>query len=230
MWTRNAALSLVVLALALAPAASSAQHVTLSPERSCYGARQVISLTGHGFTPDGDVSLSIEGQQVGMGIADYDGVFSATMRAPAIPFAVVSLRFTATDQTYRLNRATATVRLASLGVVVTPRTGDPSRTRRIRARGFFGGDVLYAHVRRGDRTRDVRLGALGGPCRSLDVRRRLFPPGVDTGRYTLRFDTNPDSSARAGRNVTYAVTIARARRASAASATGVREGWRLMTP
>lgn len=228
MWTRTAALAFSLLALASAPAAASAQHVTLSSDRSCYGAHQVISLTGSGFTPDGDVSLSIEGQQVGTGIADYDGVFGATMRAPAFPFPVVSMRFTATDQTYRLNRATAEVTLVSLGLAVTPRTGDPSRTRRIRARGFFGGEVLYAHVRRGDRTRDVRLGALRGACRRLDVRRRLFPPGVDTGKYTLRFDTNPDSSTRSGRNVTYAVTI-RAAHAGLASAAGVREHWRLVT-
>jgi hypothetical protein len=230
VWTRSAALSFVLLALAATPATASAQNVTLSPDRACYGARQVISLTGTGFTPDGDVALSVEGQQVGVGIADYDGVFSATMRAPSIPLSMLTLRFTATDQTYLLNRATAAVRLASLGVAVTPRTGDPSRTRRIRARGFFGGDALYAHVRRGDRTRDVRLGALHGACRSLDVSRRLFPPGVDTGKYTLRFDTNPDGAVPAGRNVTYAVTIARAARGATASAAGVREHWRLLTP
>ena len=229
MWTRTAALAVSLLALTLAPATASAQSVTLSSERSCYGARQVISLTGEGFTPDGDVALSLEGQQIGIGIADYDGVFGAVMRAPAIPLPMLALRFTATDQTYRLNRATAVVRLVSLGVAVRPRTGDPSRTRRIRARGFFGGRALYAHIRRGARTRTVRLGALSGPCRSLDVRRRLFPPGLGTGKYSLRFDTSPDSRARAGRNVTYAVTIARAGRAGAAGAAGVREHWRLVT-
>lgn len=230
MWTRSAALSVVVLATAVAPATALAQNVTLSSDRSCYGARQMISLTGHGFTPDGDVALSVEGQQVGIGIADYDGVFSATMRAPAIPLSVLTLRFTATDQTYLLNRATTPVRLASLGVAVTPRTGDPSRTRRIRARGFFGGEVLYAHVRRGNRTRDVMLGALRGPCGSLDVRRRLFPPGVGTGKYTLRFDTNPLGIVRGVRNVTYSVTIAGPRRSRAASAVGARESWRRVTP
>lgn len=229
MWTRSAALSVVLVALAMAPATALAQNVTLSPDRSCYGARQMISLTGHGFTPDGDVALSVEGQQIGIGIADYDGIFSATMRAPAIPLSVLTLRFTATDQTYLLNRATAPVRLASLGVAVTPRTGDPSRTRRIRARGFFGGETLYAHVRRGGRTRNVHLGALQGPCRSLDVRRRLFPAGIDTGKYTLRFDTSRQNVPQAGRSVTYSVTISSAGHGNTASAAGVRERWELVT-
>lgn len=230
MWTRSAVLTVALAVLAAAPAAASAQNVSLTPDRSCYGARQMISLTGHGFTPDGDVALSVEGQQVGIGIADFDGVFSAQMRAPAIPLPVLTLRFTATDQTYLLNRATAAVRLASLGVAVTPRTGDPSRVRRIRARGFFDGDVLYAHVRRSGRTRNVRLGALRGPCRSLDVRRRLFPVGVDTGRYTLRFDTSPRGAQWAGRSVTYSVTISGAARGDEASTSSVRERWKLVTP
>lgn len=228
MWTRSASLSAVLAVLAVAPAAAPAQNVTLSADRPCYGARQAIELTGSGFTPDGDVALSLEGQQVGVGVADYDGVFTATMRAPVIPFNLLTLRFTATDQTYRLNRASAAVRLVSLDVLVTPRTGDPTRVRRIRARGFFGGEALYAHVRRGDRTRSVRLGALGGPCGSLDVRRRLFPPRVGTGRYTLRFDTNPVSGMRGGRSVTYAVTIAGPRRGKAAAA-GVSERWTRVT-
>jgi len=181
VWTRSAALPVVLVALAVAPATALAQSVTLSPDRPCYGARQTISLTGSGFTPDGDVALSVEGQQIGTGVADYDGIFAATMRAPAIPLSLLALRFTATDQTYRLKRASATVRLAALDVVVTPRTGDPARVRRIRARGFFDGDALYAHIRRG------------------------------------------------GRSVTYTVTIAGAERGKA-SAAGVRERWKLVTP
>jgi hypothetical protein len=230
VWTRTTALAVVLAALTVAPGAASAQNVSLSPDRSCYGARQMISLTGHGFTPDGDVALSVEGQQVGIGVADYDGVFSATLRAPAIPLSLLTLRFTATDQTYLLNRASTAVRLASLGVAVTPRTGDPSRVRRVRARGFFGGEALYAHVRRRGHTRNVWLGALKGACRSLDVRRRLFPPGVDTGEYTLRFDTNPREVPRVGRSVTYSVTISSAGGGRMASAARVRERWRLVAP
>lgn len=226
MWTRSTALSAVLVALAVAPATALAQDVTLSPDRPCYGARQMISLTGNGFTPDGDVALSLEGQQIGVGVADYDGVFTATMRAPAIPLSLLMLRFTATDQTYLSNRASAAVRLVSLDVAISPQTGDPTRVRRIRAHGFFGGEALYVHVRRGGRTRSARLGKLSGPCGSLDVRRRLFPPRVGLGKYTLRFDTNPASTSRRGRSVTYAVTIAGPKRGRKASAAGVTESWR----
>jgi hypothetical protein len=201
----------------------------LESDRPCYGAHQVISLTGYGFTPDGDVALSVDGQQLGIGSADYDGVFSASLRAPVLPFAAMLLRLTATDQTYLLNRASAAVRLTSLDVDVTPTTGAPSRPRRIRARGFFDGSALYAHIRRGGRTRNVRIGRLHGPCHRLDVTRRLFKPGVRAGDYRLHFDTYRRFYGAADVRVTYAVTIAKAGRATSASA-GARERWARVSP
>lgn len=224
----RSAVAAVVL-MAFAPPLASAQGVLLEADRPCYGAHQVISLTGYGFTPDGDVALSVDGQQLGIGIADYDGVFAASLRAPTLPFSEVLLRLTATDQTYLLNRASAPVRLTSLGVMVTPTTGVPSRPRRIRARGFFDGSTLYAHIRRDGRTRNVRLGALRGPCRRLDVTRRLFRPGVRAGAYRLHFDTSRRYLRSAGARVTYAVTIAKAGTASASS-TGARERWAQVSP
>jgi hypothetical protein len=230
VWIRSAALTTALAATCLAPAAASGQNVMLTSDRSCYGPNQVISLTGYGFTPDGDVALSADGQQLGLGIADYDGLFSASLRAPALPFATLPLRFTATDQTYLLNRASTTVRLTSLGVRVTPRTGVPSRPRRIRARGFFNGRTLYAHVRHAGRTRNVRLGNLRGACRQLDVTRRLFRPGVRAGAYTLHFDTSRRYFPAAGSRVTYAVTISSNRGKASASAAAASERWVQTSP
>lgn len=208
--------------LLFAPAAASAQSLALDADRPCYRGNQTISLSGYGFTPDGDVALSAGGQQLGLGMADYDGLFAASLRAPALPFPEVELRFTATDQTYLLNRASAVVRLTSLSVRVTPATGDPAQPRRIRARGFFGGRTLYAHVRRGDRVRNLRVGRLSGACRRIDATRRLFPPGVDPGAYKLHFDTNrrfvPDTGGAT--RITYAVKIA-ARGAGIVSASAI---------
>ncbi len=229
MRIRRAALSATLVALLAAPAAS-AQNAVLETDRSCYGPRELISLTGYGFTPDSDVALSADGQQLGIGVADYGGLFMASLRAPSLPFAEIVLRFTATDQTYLLNRASARVRLTSFDVNVTPTTGVPSRPRRIRARGFFGGQTLYAHIRRGDRVRNVRVGALTGACRKLNVTRRLFPPSVRDGAYRLHFDTSRRYFRSADTRITYAVKIStRGGRASAAAA-DIREQWVRVTP
>jgi hypothetical protein len=230
VWIRHAVVSLACLAGLALPPAAGAQGLVLESDRSCYGKNQIISLTGYGFTPDGEVALSADGQQLGIGYADYDGIFMASLRAPALPFSWLAMRFTATDQTYLLNRASTTIRVTSLGVQVTPRTGIPSRPRRIRAHGFFNGDTLYAHVRHAGRTRNVRLGNLSGPCQRLDVVRRLFRPGVQAGSYTLHFDTYRRYFAAPGARVTYAVTIASAPAKGRAAAAGPRERWVQLTP
>lgn len=236
MSTSRVVLSAALLALLATPSAASGQNLALDPDRSCYAPHQVISLTGYGFTPDGDVALSAGGQQIGIGAADYDGLFSARLRAPALPFAEAALRFTATDQTYLLNRASTLVRLTSVGVRVTPTTGDPARPRRVRARGFFTGSTLYAHVRHRNRVRNLRVGRLSGPCRRVDATRRLFPPGVDPGAYTLHFDTNRRFVREDGgaARITYAVKIAArsgARTATASGDAGARtERWTLLSP
>jgi hypothetical protein len=226
----RAALFATTLALVVPPAAAQAQGLGLDPDRSCYGAHQVISLNGWGFTPDGEVALSAGGQQLGIGVADYDGVFAATLRAPALPFPEAELRFTATDQTYLLNRVSAVVRLTSLGVRVTPTTGDPALPRRIRARGFFGGRTLYAHIRRDGRVRNLRVGRLSGACRRVDATRRLFRAGVRPGAYSLSFDTNRRFYRAGGgaARITYAVEIAR-RSPARASGTAHTERWTLLS-
>ncbi len=231
MKTRRTALQAILAACLIAPASASAQYVALEADRPCYAPGETVSLTGYGFTPDGDVGLSAGGMQLGFGIADYDGLFRATMRAPRLPFPQVGLRFTATDQTYRLNRASAEIQLTSHGVRVTPTTGDPTHPRRIRARGFFGGRALYAHVRRGDRVRSLRVGRLTGACRRIDATRRLFPPGADPGAYKLDFDTNRRFLGEADRQISYAVKVAAAggARTARASATGARTAtWTLL--
>jgi len=225
-------LSAMLPALLMGPANAHAQSLALDADRGCYGPGQRISLTGYGFTPDGDVALSAGGQQLGIGIADYDGIFAASLRAPALPFFEAELRFTATDQTYLLNRASTVVRLTSLGVRVTPATGDPARPRRIRARGFFGGRTLYAHVRRGDRVRNLRIGPLRGACRRADATRRLFPPSTDPGAYKLHFDTSRRFEPGVGgvARITYAVTIASAPNRSGAERASHSERWTLLAP
>lgn len=229
MITRRNAMQALLAACLIAPASANAQYVEIESDRACYAPGQVVSLTGYGFTPDGDVALSAGGLPLGFGIADYDGMFRATIRAPRLPFFQVELRFTATDQTYRLNRASTTVQLTSHGVRVTPTTGDPSHPRRIRARGFFGGRNLYAHIRRGDRVRSVRVGRLTGACRRIDVTRRLFPAGVDPGSYKLDFDTNRRFLGEAASQISYAVRIAASDGTGAARASAAGGGPRTAT-
>ena len=198
---------LCLAALLVGPTAASAQGLALEPDRGCYAPNQLIELTGYGFTPDSEVALHGGGLPLGWGFADYDGIFRAEVRAPALPFPEAELRFTAIDGTYRLNRASTYVRLTSVGVRIGRRSQSPSAPLRIRARGFFGGRTLYAHVRRGERVRTVRVGRLRGACRRLAVSRRLFGPAARAGSYRVHFDTVRRYARDPGRRVTYSVRI-----------------------
>ena len=204
---RTAGLLLIAWLAMAAPAA--AQGMFLDSDRRCYAPHQPIDLTGYGFTPDGEVALIGGGLTLGYGFADYDGIFRAEMRAPALPFPLAELRLTAVDQTYRLNRASTTVRLTSVAVRVGPRDAAPGEPLRIRARGFFDGRVLYAHVRRGERVRNVRIGRLRGACRRLSVTRRLFGADARPGTYRVHFDTVRRYAPAPGRRVTYSMRVAR---------------------
>jgi hypothetical protein len=156
----------------------------------CYASGESVLLSGSGFTPQGRVTLSASGQQLTTVDADPDGGFTVRVQTPGAFFGTTRLRFTATDRAQPGLSDGATVRIADTDVVVTPEIGGPSQLRRIRAWGFFGSDVVYAHVKRrgAERARNIRLGKPRGACGVLDTQRRLFPHTPRPGAYTLQFD------------------------------------------
>jgi hypothetical protein len=194
---RSAAALAVSAALAAVPSTASAAaespppSATLDTSYPCYASGESVLLSGAGFTPQGRVTLSASGQQLTTIDADPDGSFTVRVQTPGAFFGTTRLRFTATDRAQPGLSDSATVRIADTDVVVTPEVGSPSRPRRIRAWGFFGSDVVYAHVKRrgAARARNIRLGKPRGACGVLDTQRRLFPHSPRPGAYTLQFDS-----------------------------------------
>jgi hypothetical protein len=204
------------------------QAATLTSDRPCYGPAQRVSLSGTGFTPSGRVALTAGGRQLGIGDADPAGLFRADLVAPTISGPERVDSFVATDQTDLAITATTPIRLTALRVDVKPKRADPGRVRRIAARGFTTGNTLYAHVRRGTRKRNVRIGRLKGACGTLSVRKRILSSGAPPGVYRVQFDSRRRYSARTAPQVTFLVTVfrrARGSHASAASSGG--ERWAL---
>ena len=113
-------------------------------------------------------------------------------------------------------------------MTVTPGSGRASRRRRIRATGFTTGRTLYAHIRRGGRTRrNVRVGRLRGACRSVSARRRLLR-GLRPGTYRVQFDVARRYKRTRRQRVLFNVSIFRtfsSARAGAAASTSDR--WKL---
>ena len=208
------ALAIVALAVpAAAPAAS------LGVSKPCYGPGEKVSFSGGGYTANGQVAVSVGGQQLGATDANQVGEIAVDLPAPTIKGKQRTDLFTATDQTNLTLTANAPVRLTSLNVKVTPRNGDPSKTKRIVARGFTSGKTLYAHVRRGDNKRNVKVGKLKGACKTLDVKRKIFLPNAVPGVYSVQFDSKRKYSSKTTPQVAFLVTVFHTFKPASASST-----------
>jgi hypothetical protein len=192
--------------LALAPAAQAAT-VSVSPQKPCYRSGELIGMAGSGYAPGGAVDITSDGESIGSTTADGAGNFGGTLEV-ASPIERIKT-YAATDRSNPANTASAPLRISPFGVSVSPRNGAPGRRLRIVARGFTTGRRLYAHVVRGRRRSNVRVGRLRGPCRRLRVRRRLFPGNVRPGVYTVQFDTRRRYSSRTKVRIRFSVTIFR---------------------
>jgi hypothetical protein len=195
---------LVAIALA-APATTSA--ASLSANKTCYGPGERIAFSGSGFTPNGEVALSVSGRQLGVTTANGVGEIATSTRAPVIKGKRRSDFYTAVDQMNLSLTAGAPVHFTSLNVKMTPQNGNPAKAKRIVARGFTTGKVLWAHVRRGKAKRNVKIGRLKGACKTLNVKRQLFPDDAKAGLYNLSFDTKRTYSAKKRPQVSFLVTV-----------------------
>ncbi len=205
MKLRTAVIPALAAAVLAAPAAASA--ATLDVDKSCYGPRQAVKLSGGGFTAGGPVAVTVAGQQLGVTDANQVGEIAVTLPAPSIRGKQRTDTITATDQTNLSLIANVPVKLTSLNVKVTPKNGDPSKSKRVVARGFTTGKTLYAHVRRGDNRRNVKVGRLKGACHTLDVKRKLFLANATPGLYNVQFDTKRKYSAKTAPQVSFMVTV-----------------------
>jgi hypothetical protein len=189
------AVAIASVALA-APATASAATLTVDPVRPCYLEQDLVQLFADGYTPNGKVDFTRDGNLVATLDASPAGQIQGNLRLPGLIMGQRPLTYVATDQTDPARSAQVSLLTTAVDVRVSPRNGPPHRRLRIRARGFRGGSTVWAHVRRVKRrgggpvrTRTVRIGRVRSPCWTANVRKRLFRRGTAAGRYRVQFDT-----------------------------------------
>lgn len=195
-----------------------AEAATLAADRGCYAAGDPVVLTGSGYTPNGPVAITVEGRQLGTATADPAGSIAVDLSAPDIDGTQRTDDFVATDQTNLSLTATAGVKLTSLNVTAKPKNGKPGRKQRIKARGFTDGKVLWAHIQRGKKKRNVKVGKLKGACGTLSVKKRLFSPSAQFGVYRVQFDARRKYSQQTVPQVFFFVTVFQVFKPATASA------------
>jgi len=212
-----AAVAIGALSLAASSSASAAE-ISISPEKRCYrSGEEGLTLNGSGFTPNGEVSVTLNGSFLGPGLPDATGAFTGDL----------SLRqdngrarrtYTATDTTDPTLTASTEILVSEVDVVLRPRNGAPGRRLEIDADGFTTGRTLWAHVKKGRRVRNIKIGRLKGACRSLVAKRQLLPRDAGVGLYVVQFDTFRRYKSTRPVKVGYTITVRRVFRPSAASA------------
>jgi hypothetical protein len=206
---RRATLAALAAGLVLVAAApAQAATVTLSGSKSCYRPGDALALAGTGFTPGGQVNFVLGNVNLGALQADISGNLSSTLTIGVNSFTGVGRRtLTATDDTNPALTASAQFLGSALAVRVTPKNGAAGRKVRINATGFTTGKRLYAHIVRKRFKRNVFVGKLKGPCRTLKTRKRVLPAGTPSGVYTVQFDTRRKYSKKTKVWVQFTVTV-----------------------
>ncbi len=180
----------IAAAAVLLVAAASAQAATLAVAggKACYRAGDSLILSGSGYTPGAPVDVTLEGRELGTLTADAAGNISSPLQVGNLS-GVSKRTLVATDAANPAITATAQFLGSSLLVKVKPQNGAAGRKLRINASGFTTGKRLYAHVRRKGYLRNIFIGKLKGPCRTLKRRKRVLNAGTPNGLYTVQFDT-----------------------------------------
>lgn len=228
---RNGLLTVVGAAIAVMAFAPGASAATLSFDRSCARSGAPTTLTGTGYTPNGPVVIGRDGAVATATTANQSGGIGLIYTPPAQSSGSRLENFVAVDGTNTAIAAATQLRVTALDVSIRPRSGAPSRRRRIGARGFVGGRTLYSHARRGRRYKvNVRIGRLRGPCAKVTARKRLLRRGTSTGTYRVQFDARRRYRRCSGPSATRAcvvfrVTVFRTFSSSSASAASTGERW-----
>jgi hypothetical protein len=192
--------------LALAPGAFAAT-LSVEPVKPCYRSAEEIRLTGSGFTPGGEVTITSDGQPVRNGTTTADSAGNIAGDLTVVSTTERVKTYGAIDQSNSANNVSTTLRVSPFDVNLAPRNGPPGRRLRIVARGFTTGRTLYAHVVRGRSRSNVRIGRLRGPCRRLRVRRRIFRGSARPGTYIVQFDTRRRYSPNTRVRVRFRVSV-----------------------
>ena len=216
-----AALAAVVVT---APAGAQAATLKAPSPKPCYGSLDRVDLVAAAFTPGAPLSFTFGSFSYPTPLPNPTGSVTLNPLVPPLT-AEQTVPFTASDG---VNTAlSAPIHASDVKVTVKPSGGPPAGPRRIRARGFTaGGDTLYAHVIRGRSKRNVRIGGLSGPCKTVSARRRLFKPGgFRTGTYRIQFDAFRSYKAEQEQAIRFNFRIFRVRRRALPGVASFGQSW-----
>jgi hypothetical protein len=204
--TRSLAVAAGVAALVV-PGSAWAAELTVSPQKRCYSAGESVNLLGAGFSPLGSATVTRDGSVIGELSTDANGAFNGVLRHLEQNSDRRTKTYTARDATNPSLTASIQILVSAVRVGLTPASGPPGRVLTVTARGFTTGDTLWAHVRHGKSTRNLKIGQLEGACGGLKTRKRLLPRDASFGIHRMQFDTFRRYSPKRPVRDLYTITV-----------------------
>jgi len=211
---------------------SAVAQASLTVDRAapCYREQSTVHLVGGGFTQNGPVVFTRDGTEIldregNRLVADPSGALFPELTLPGLGTGQRRLTYVVTDATNTALSAQVSLLVTATDVGLRPEGGAPHRLLTIKARGFFGGSTLYAHVvrtgRRPGKARNLRIGRIRGSCKQVEARRRLFSKGTAPGRYRVQFDTFRRHKSKREVETEFIVTVFRTAGTARAAMSGL---------
>jgi hypothetical protein len=179
-------------------APAQAQEVTMDPLKQCYVSdgdlptqRETIRVHATGFTPDSDLTLSIDGVPQFKGKSDAFGGVTANVPAPFQGQGQRTFTLTLSEDLNGEHFVTVQPFVSNLGVTMKPRRARPSRRIRFTGRGFTAAAPVFGHYVYGGKVRrTVRFAKASTiPCGTFRARRKQIPVRrPHTGEWLLQVD------------------------------------------
>jgi hypothetical protein len=191
------AASLAVAAALAAAAAVAFASATVSTNRRCYVVGQAAQLSGSGFAPSTQFTVTVGGVLYGTKHTDPNGSFSIRLLPGGLPAGAAQHtdRATVDDGTGHVASTSFTVTRKAVALLTGLRKTSLGETGRLKLWGFsLDGSARKAYVHyvgpAGGVHRTMALGSTRGACGWLVSRRELFVPfSLSRGTWTLQVDT-----------------------------------------
>jgi hypothetical protein len=214
---RNVTKAFLVATVGTTAMAGTAQAATvaISPVKPCYLTRDVVTVSGAGFTAGGAVNFAVDGQTIpGSLTADAAGNVSSPFTFGRMD-AVKQHTLTGTDATNPALTGSVAYTGTTFQIASKTSRGKPGKKSKLRGYGFIAGPKAYMHVRGHGIARDTFLARPAAPCGTFTARKAFVPSGAPVGKYKVRFDHKKKYSKQTKPQLKYTLTVFRTFNATA---------------
>jgi hypothetical protein len=207
---RRYALAFTVATAGWAATAASAQAATLAigPARACQLSGQKVNMLGGGYTPNGLVNFTLDGQTLGQLQADPAGSLAGQITLGQLK-GVKTHAVVATDAANPALTATTTFTGTTRQVTVKPKHARAGKKLSLKGYGFLKAGKVYMHVRGNGYSADSKVGNPKGPCGTWSGRRHIVPSFASAGVYRVQFDQKKKFSKKTKPRVRGRMTVTR---------------------